>query len=40
MLILGFIAFVLSGIALCINRHKVWGTVCFVLAFGMLAGML
>lgn len=40
MLILGFIAFVLTGIGLCINHHKGWGIVCFFLALVMVAAML
>jgi hypothetical protein len=28
-----FTLFTLSGILLCINRHRGWGIFCFVIAF-------
>ncbi len=40
MLILAFVAFVLSGIGLCVNRHKGWGILCFFLALVMAAAMV
>jgi hypothetical protein len=31
--------FILSGIGLCITKHKGWGIFCFVIAFSTLVGI-